>query len=261
MTDVFHYTSIDTLKLILRSRKVRFKRFDTLDDLSEVQTHDNITFAKFFFTSCWTSKEYECALMWDKYGDNYRGVRIGLPSDMFELYQYEDGEYEVDGVPLSVIGTPSYPLSLEQLSQLNCFPINVNNPEWFAGQVEYIADIAAHYQGCFKEENGGYRVSDGMGLPFKKSVQWESQQEFRYVIGLLSTDIARMKMSKTPISPYPSFEYVDLNLKQNIFDQLKIQIGPNCTTQQKNEVFSFASNFAPEAKIVESSLTGTLRAD
>lgn len=261
MTDVFHYTSIDTLKLILCSRKIRFKRFDTLDDLSEVQTHDNISLAKLFFTSCWTSKEHECALMWKQYGDKNCGVRIGLPHDMFELYQYEEGEYEIGGMPLSVGEVSPYPLTLDQLYRLGCVPINLNNPEWFANKVDYITDITAHYRSCFREEGCGYQISNAMKLPFKKSVQWESQQEFRYVIGLLSIGTSRMQESKTSINPYPSFEYVDLNLKQNIFEQLKIQIGPNCTAQQKNEIFSLASTFAPEAKVIESGLTGTLRVD
>ena len=34
---VYHYTSIKTLGLILKNRKIRFTRFDLLDDRTEVE--------------------------------------------------------------------------------------------------------------------------------------------------------------------------------------------------------------------------------
>jgi len=46
---IHHYTSIDTLALILASGKLRFNRLDRVDDMREAQRHSGIDFGKYFF--------------------------------------------------------------------------------------------------------------------------------------------------------------------------------------------------------------------
>lgn len=71
---IFHYTSIDSLAMILNSGNIRFSRLDRFDDLKEAQIHNGIEFGKYFFASCWTQVKEESIPQWSMYGDNMKGV-------------------------------------------------------------------------------------------------------------------------------------------------------------------------------------------
>lgn len=76
---LYHYTTIDTLALILSNKTIRFTRLDQLDDLNEVGIYgSNIT--KTTFVSCWTNKEEESIAQWSIYRGNNRGVFFSLDS-------------------------------------------------------------------------------------------------------------------------------------------------------------------------------------
>lgn len=49
---IYHYTSVETLAMILASHKLRFNRLDRVDDMREAQKHKGIDFGKYFFASC-----------------------------------------------------------------------------------------------------------------------------------------------------------------------------------------------------------------
>lgn len=59
MASIFHYTSVESLALILDSGNFRFSRLDTVDDVEEAQSILTINWGKFFFVSCWTRIEEE----------------------------------------------------------------------------------------------------------------------------------------------------------------------------------------------------------
>lgn len=59
---IFHYTSIDTLALILRNHTMRFSRLDKVDDIEESELSSGPTRVKlgnYVFASCWTHCEEE----------------------------------------------------------------------------------------------------------------------------------------------------------------------------------------------------------
>ena len=82
---IHHYTTIDTLALILRNRTIRFNRLDRVDDVSESQTASRIQFGKYYFVSCWTHSHEESIPQWHMYTDLMSGVRISLPRKMFKM--------------------------------------------------------------------------------------------------------------------------------------------------------------------------------
>lgn len=81
---IFHYTNIDSLAMILSTKKLRFTRLDMVDDLLEAQTHVGINFGKFFFVSCWTTQIEESIPQWSMYSHEMRGVRIELRAKPFQ---------------------------------------------------------------------------------------------------------------------------------------------------------------------------------
>ena len=76
---IHHYTNIETLALILSSRKLRFNRLDRVDDIREAQKHKGIDFGKYFFVSCWTYDQNESIPQWHMYTEKMSGVRISFP--------------------------------------------------------------------------------------------------------------------------------------------------------------------------------------
>ena len=60
---IHHYTSINTLALILDSRKLRFNRLDKVDDVKEI---DGLTsgFCTYIYISCWTDEKEESIPLW-----------------------------------------------------------------------------------------------------------------------------------------------------------------------------------------------------
>ena len=82
---IFHYTNLDSLALILKTRNIRFTRMDRVDDIREAQNHLGIDFGKYFFVSCWTTDAKESIPQWNMYSDQMRGVRIELPTYPFQM--------------------------------------------------------------------------------------------------------------------------------------------------------------------------------
>ena len=90
---IYHYTSIQTLALILRNKKIRFNRLDKVDDMEESIYGSGPNRTKlgiYAFVSCWTKSEKENPALWKMYTD-YKGVRIGLDAMPFKTYKAKDG--------------------------------------------------------------------------------------------------------------------------------------------------------------------------
>ena len=56
---LYHYTSLETLALILKNKTICFNNLSYVDDMEEVQTKDLGKFGKIAYVSCWTSDSEE----------------------------------------------------------------------------------------------------------------------------------------------------------------------------------------------------------
>lgn len=73
---VYHYTSLATFATILARRTLRLNRLDGVEDCADGAT--NLPGSRqIAYASCWTEAE-DCLAIWRLYGDNARGVRIGI---------------------------------------------------------------------------------------------------------------------------------------------------------------------------------------
>ena len=55
MEYLYHYTSIETLALILANKTICFNNLLNVDDSEEAETFDMGKFGRFVYVSCWTS--------------------------------------------------------------------------------------------------------------------------------------------------------------------------------------------------------------
>jgi len=88
---IYHYTTIETLALILKNKTIRFNRLDQVDDVEETMYGsgpDDLIYEKYTFTSCWTKEEQENLALWKMYA-GYDGIRIGMNEKMFISYNNE----------------------------------------------------------------------------------------------------------------------------------------------------------------------------
>ena len=77
MKTLYHYTSVDTLLLILQNKTLRFKSLLYVDDPLEPTTSDFGNLGGFKYVSCWTDTPNSIP-QWTMYSNNMTGVCIGL---------------------------------------------------------------------------------------------------------------------------------------------------------------------------------------
>ena len=83
---LYHYTSIESLAQILSSKTIRFNSLTELDDLTEGKCNDIKSIGSYFFISSWTDIHEESLPFWNMYTPKMKGIRIKMPSDLFNDY-------------------------------------------------------------------------------------------------------------------------------------------------------------------------------
>lgn len=249
-----------------------------MDDIREAQFHAGINFGKYFFVSCWTQELVESIPQWSMYGQTMQGVRIELP------------EYPFDEIPMvsptawtgvQINDDLTAPLPFEALFGKNYFLVPMFSPRKnFAGPVEYISDVQAAYSRAVAREispNGvsvNLRISNLPGLAFHKSKDWEFQKEYRFsLFALPSKELSvrtaadgeyfgdfSQNISNAFINNVDQdISFIDVPLSSHAIKNLVVRTGPLSTESEKVAIKSLLARFAPEAKIEESELSGTIR--
>lgn len=127
---IYHYTTTETLALILRNRTIRFNRLDKVDDLEESDVVSaGVKLGRYAFISCWTETEEESIPLWKMYTNGSSGVRISFEFEPFEDYEIKSNyELDVEGG----ITTKKFPLS--ELMHSEYFILPNFNKDFFIGR-------------------------------------------------------------------------------------------------------------------------------
>lgn len=78
---LFHYTTIETLALILNSKSIKFSRLDQLDDKTESEPFAEFNPLSYIFSCSLTDDPIESIPMWKMYSNMGTGIRIEFDSD------------------------------------------------------------------------------------------------------------------------------------------------------------------------------------
>lgn len=184
---IYHYTSIDSLALILKNRTLRFTRLDHVDDLEEAKVEQSqYDLAKFLFVSCWTENGEESIPLWKMYSGGETGVRIGVEKDMFEGYfsfSFDEKTGDLKEVRHSLVPD-------DQQMDFFVLPVFDYNKAPFYRKVQYKEDLEEATKGIVKEEShvkeirpdGSKVLNVSMSLDFNrlgaiKHSRWEFQDE------------------------------------------------------------------------------------
>ncbi|KAA9233716.1 DUF2971 domain-containing protein [Aerococcus mictus] len=247
---IYHYTSLEALYLILKNRTLRFTNLLNVDDLEEGATQEFEYAKQYQYISCWTEENHESIPQWSMYSKNMEGIRLGIEiveDDIKPLFIYRKD-------PL-----------IERLSPPSLF---------FQKTVPYLSDSGVPFFRRMKyssdeEElkpklislDGDYIKINMSQLALYKSKVWEFQKEIRFVVGFSHSPLNKDFSSIKNFNPLEAlevktalFDFIDIDLSMNFFDNLEITFGPKCPEVHKEMVEIFLREFNVDATIKDSEL-------
>lgn len=248
---LYHYTSLETLALILTNKSICFSTLLNVDDIEEAETSDLGLLGKYVYVSCWTDDAEESIAMWQLYTPNMHGVRIQLPVFPFIKHHYRAGEYGFEE------DTETY-VNFEKLYKENkamiassmpkLVPITyTSNEELLRPKTRYGISLDE----CEKIANGRSCSSENKDVMYRldvlgkcKSEVWKFQKEWRYWLTMSPCGIKEVK--ETPVESHlkfarrfedpktpPPYDRFFLELSDEAISQMQVVFGPRMTEAEK----------------------------
>lgn len=265
---ICHYTTIESLVLILSNKTIKFSRLDKVDDLDEGKIEFRGTpLSHIFFASCWSMEEEESIAMWKLYTREGVGVRIKLESDtIFDNQIFRLIENPSKDEIINLLGNKHY---LDTLNIIDSPVTYVPNP------LELINESIRPYGNS--NDTFGFAM-DNRVVGLTKDTSWSFQKEYRFLKMILPRDHKTTNISPgdnfnigwqetysllqnghgPERSPGVPLEEVFVPLGTNALAKLEITLGPNCKEEHKLIVEAICNQLGIKAKIAPSGLTGRL---
>lgn len=266
---LYHYTSVETLLLILKNKTIAFNSLQNVDDLEECESQDIQQIGKVCYVSCWTNESTESIPMWSMYTPDMQGVRIKLKVFPFEKYNFKKGEYHF------LEDCETY-INYEKIYNDDKTTLAASQPDLI--KVEYTNDEKLIYPKIklIKDEmiklvDGKIKKTKTISYSFKnigkyKRKNWEFQKEYRYIINMSLWSMKELEKCKSYEeqqklvdrledkkyqAPYKLFF---LNLTDEALSEIEILLGPKINESQKEMVNLILNKYCPNAKILMSKL-------
>ncbi len=263
---LYHYTSIQTLALILSSKKIRFNRLDKVDDLQEAESADLENLGRLFFVSCWSESAEENIPLWSMYTPNMAGIRIKLPSEMFKRFVIEP---QTDGF-LHVVDHIESPLPYKRMitDQYLVSP-TIYNSSQFLKKVTYTGDKKLLCPILAEPHGEGFSYDLGEFGKYKRP-EWRFQSEWRFII-MIYPGPFNFRESEDPgaalgqelhsglIQRSLSFSDFYLDLDDESINAMEVLLGPKTTKGDEIVVRSLLSEYCTNASMKHSNLKGLMR--
>ncbi len=246
MKKLYHYTSINNLALILKSKSIRFGRLDQVNDPTEGMAEDFHSLSPYIFISCWTENNEENLALWNMYTPNMKGVRIEIETPIFESHNidsnknllFSENEYLNESKGYIILGGQNEPYKIEYTNDNSLLKPLIRN------------DIGLHLASLAK---------------YKRTI-WKIEQEYRYRQDILPVD-------KTVKSDYFPDRYEHLiekqipppingyfvKIKNESFGGMKILCSPKLQNGDREIIDALVKTFNVNATIQESRLKGFIR--
>lgn len=268
---LYHYTTIDSLAMILSSRSIKFNRLDKVDDMEERTESKNVRLWQYVFVSCWTENAEESIPLWRMYSGNSHGVRIGMDADMFE-----DNVVGGSNVPQNIphegflVGKiPAHDLFRNDYFILPATvrPQENGDDTLFYCHVEYVDDVNEKTKNAYQitmtdATHASSTVAFGEIGKYKNR-RWSFQEESRFRLVILPFNpilsdpdmVSTIAVNTIHHSvPVPISQYF-LRLKQSALDNMEITLHPNATESDRVIVEALCMKYAVNAIISPSELT------
>ena len=267
MGKIYHYTTIETLALILKNKTIRFSRLDTLNDLEEGHiTSCDIDVGKLAYVSCWTENPKEAIPLWRIYGKDSMGVRIALEKDMFKDYEWTVKHCrENNSLNIPVHGNGSagkFKIPFSDCLNDGCVMIPPTTTKSFYFPMHYVEDIKPYIEESASITQKHIESINLSNIGQYKHERWAFEEESRFIIYKHPIDIfeyLKDSTMETHSSGYINNRFDDLtsydmHLKDDIFNSLEVRLSPSANESHKIIVDSLLKEYAPKAICEESEL-------
>ena len=253
---LYHYTSINNFALILKNKTIRFSCLENLNDLSEAETSDLGRFGKYVFVSCWTDTKEEHIPLWNLYTPNMAGIRIKLPADPFERYEFKGDKNK---------GTFGYyPDSIVPEEEMISKNYMVFPASFKLHEISYTDDVTLLKPTVYKKTNEGETFQLEL-LGKHKAKEWTFEQEWRYLFWIVPSipvdpsdkhykeRYSRAFREAINARELPINQYF-LKIRDNAFEQMEVVLGPKHTEGNLITVDALLKTYNPKAKLKLSTL-------
>lgn len=254
---VYHYTTLETLALILKNRKIRFNSLANVDDLEEQESYDLKDFGKFCYASCWTTDDKENIALWNMYSKKGLGVRIGMPKNWYELTNFEIPQS--DG---SIFNYSNYFGALTINSKRNQILFNIT-PMKELNEVEVVYTDTKELlrPKIYDVTDNKYTIKWELLGNFKSRI-WKFQNEYRYSFCTFPTAVVLLGEQEKSVEEIgqfckqikPPFQFYDIGIKEEAFKEMRVLVGPSASEAEKIIVSSLLAAYNSEAEASYSSL-------
>lgn len=239
---IYHYTSIETLALILRNKTMRFTRLDKVDDPDEYsfERHGHNP-ARYVYVSCWTRNANESIPQWVMYGNRRHGVRISFDEDMFQL--------KTDAI---------YPrwFETEELRDKDFMVMPILNDR-IMSDINYVDNPQSYIDNIFVNINGDTAINfNNVGL--YKSKDWVFQNECRFIMQAFPKNAqGRMYQPSYYIEENICCAQanIDVPIKPSAFDNMQIVLGPDVTLAERTIVEALCKAYLGHTNVQASVFT------
>lgn len=273
MEFLYHYTSLETLALILKNKTICFNNLLNVDDIEEAETEDMGKFGRFVYVSCWTEDHVESIPLWNLYTPDMHGVRLRLPKFPFKKYCYKAGQFHFTE------DVETY-INIENIYNENKVSIVAEQPKLI--EVEYTDNKELLFpivkkescENAFQKYIGAKNISDIAGIELSYSFKelgkfkhknWNFQKEWRYLLtstpmGLQESNPPSFEKQQEFVrrieneNLVPPYQRIFLNLDENAIEHLEIVFGPKMSDAEKILVKALLKQFAPNTIYRDSSL-------
>lgn len=247
---LYHYTSIETLALILKNRNIRFNNLLYVDDPEEAETRDLGLSGKYCLVSCWTKSSEDTLPMWCMYTPRMNGVRIKMRINPFVRYTYNKGEFHfTDNISSCIDYRGDYTKSVT---------ITPNCPELI--KINYTNDEDLLHPLILSLTKDGVDVSlEKLGRHKRK--YWILQKEYRYIITTAPWTMDELERAGTEEKQIRLFnrlldrnnkqicKELYLNLAEDAFDDMEILLAPKTSEADYIIVEALLAKYCPDIHI------------
>lgn len=278
MSLVHHYTSINTLSLILKHRTIRFNRLDRVDDVSEADAYGDYKLGKFIYASCWTDSLTESIPLWHMYTANMRGIRISFEADWMnyqpikvspkhKLFPVGQGQ-SYSPIPLEQFWTDSYFILPSFLKKENLLK-----------KVKYVDNPSDYLKNAVSLKNNpdgtvNLEISQVNDFATYKHKVWSFQEEVRFVLVILpaipipedgvgsddyTRDFPNHVIHSITNGNGPKLDYFDMEINPNVLNNINVTLGPLCDDSDATIVEALLEKHTTNGSIRNSSLSGRIR--
>jgi hypothetical protein len=235
---LYHYTTIETLALILSNRTLRFNNLKNVDDPTEGLTDDFRSLQNYIFVSCWTNVAEENLALWKMYAKSGAGVRIEV--DSLDI-RFEGPENPVTGINKIITNVrKSHPDHF----YINFWQRRESLNPFF--EINY-SDKPKSFYAMRTEKHTQYNLESAICT--KKSY-WKFQSEIRFVMLGCTSKISEKYRNWQHIfngivsGEEFSDEHIDLELPESFIGNMKLVLGPTSGDSERIMVQALMSIYA-----------------